>query len=69
VYVCVGKVRASESPTRDSPDLVIDVAELVWEPIPRLAVLVSDPRSSRLGCGPVETLLVPKPSVVTVLAV
>ena len=33
VCVCVGEVRASDSPTRDSPDLVIDVAELVWEPI------------------------------------
>ncbi|HEY5785488.1 MAG TPA: hypothetical protein VIT65_11990 [Microlunatus sp.] len=33
VCVCVGEVRASESSTRDSPDLVIDVAELVWEPI------------------------------------
>ena len=33
VCVCVGEVRASESPARDSPDLVIDVAELIWEPI------------------------------------
>ena len=32
VCVCVGEVRAVEGSTR-SPDLVIDVAELVWEPI------------------------------------
>ena len=31
--VCVGEVRASEDPDGASPDLVLDVAELVWEPI------------------------------------
>ena len=34
VCVCVGEVRAPDDPDRESPDLVIDVAELVWEPIP-----------------------------------
>ena len=33
VCVCVGEVRAPEDKTRESPDLVIDVAELIWEPI------------------------------------
>jgi hypothetical protein len=33
VCVCVGEVRANEAPGRHSPDLVIDVAELVWEPV------------------------------------
>lgn len=33
VCVCVGEVRASDDPGRESPDLVIDVAELIWEPI------------------------------------
>ena len=33
VCACVGEVRASRDPTGASPDLVIDVAELVWEPI------------------------------------
>ena len=33
VCVCVGEVRAPDDPERESPDLVIDVAELVWEPI------------------------------------
>jgi hypothetical protein len=33
VCACVGEVRASSDPTRAGPDLVIDVAELVWEPI------------------------------------
>jgi hypothetical protein len=33
VCVCVGEVRAPDDPTRDSPDLVVDVAELIWEPI------------------------------------
>ena len=33
VCVCVGEVRAPADPTRESPDLVMDVAELVWEPI------------------------------------
>jgi hypothetical protein len=33
VCVCVGEVRAPDNPDRDSSDLVIDVAELIWEPI------------------------------------
>lgn len=33
VCVCVGEVRATEDQQVKSPDLVIDVAELVWEPI------------------------------------
>ena len=33
VCVCVGEVRAPSEPDRESPDLVIDVAELIWEPI------------------------------------
>jgi hypothetical protein len=33
VCVCVGEVRAQEGQDRNSPDLVMDVAELVWEPI------------------------------------
>jgi hypothetical protein len=33
VCVCVGEVRSAEDPSRESPDLVIDVAELIWEPI------------------------------------
>jgi hypothetical protein len=33
VCVCVGEVRASSDPGQPGPDLVIDVAELVWEPI------------------------------------
>jgi hypothetical protein len=33
VCVCAGEVRVHDDPTRDSPDLVIDVAELIWEPI------------------------------------
>ena len=33
VCVCVGEVRASDDPSQQSPELVIDVAELVWEPI------------------------------------
>lgn len=32
VCVCVGEVRAAADPDRE-PDLVMDVAELVWEPI------------------------------------
>jgi hypothetical protein len=32
VCVCVGEVRAAD-PDAESPDLVVDVAELVWEPI------------------------------------
>ena len=31
--VCTGEVRASSDPSRPGPDLVIDVAELIWEPI------------------------------------
>jgi hypothetical protein len=30
---CEGEVRAPSDPDRRSPDLVIDVAELVWEPL------------------------------------
>lgn len=33
VCVCVGEVRAPEDPDQESPDLVMDVAELIWEPI------------------------------------
>jgi hypothetical protein len=33
VCVCVGEVRAPANPTQAGSDLVIDVAELVWEPI------------------------------------
>ena len=33
VCVCAGEVRAPDHPDRVSSDLVIDVAELVWEPI------------------------------------
>jgi hypothetical protein len=33
VCVCAGEVRASTDPGRIGPDLVLDVAELVWEPI------------------------------------
>jgi len=33
VCVCVGEVRASQDPAQVGPDLVVDVAELVWEPI------------------------------------
>ena len=33
VCVCVGEVRAPEDPDQQSPHLVIDVAELIWEPI------------------------------------
>jgi hypothetical protein len=29
----VGEVRASSEPARESPDLVLCVAELIWEPI------------------------------------
>ncbi len=34
VCVCAGEVRTPADPDQDSPDLVMDVAELVWEPIP-----------------------------------
>ena len=33
VCVCVGEVRAPVDPHRGSPELVVDVAELAWEPI------------------------------------
>jgi hypothetical protein len=33
VCVCVGEVRASSDPERQGPEVVIDVSELVWEPI------------------------------------
>ena len=33
VCVCVGEVRASAQPDGESPELVLDVAELIWEPI------------------------------------
>jgi len=33
VCVCVGEVRAPVDPSQESPDLVLDVAELIWEPI------------------------------------
>ena len=31
--VCVGEVRAPSDPGQTEPDLVVDVAELIWEPI------------------------------------
>ncbi|WP_426564106.1 hypothetical protein ACPPVT_22000 [Angustibacter sp. McL0619] len=34
VCACVGEVRAAVDPDGASPDLLIDVAELIWEPIP-----------------------------------
>jgi hypothetical protein len=33
VCVCVGEVRTPSDPGQAEPDLVIDVAELIWEPI------------------------------------
>ncbi len=33
ICVCVGEVRAQASPDERGPDLVLDVAELIWEPI------------------------------------
>ena len=33
VCVCVGEVRAPEEPGQQGPELVVDVAELIWEPI------------------------------------
>jgi hypothetical protein len=33
VCVCVGEVRAPSHPDQEEPDLVVDVAELIWEPI------------------------------------
>jgi hypothetical protein len=32
--VCVGEVRAPSDPGQLEPDLVIDVAELIWNPSP-----------------------------------
>ena len=34
VCVCVGEVRTPADPHAESPDIVLDIAELVWEPIP-----------------------------------
>jgi len=34
VCVCVGEVRTPADPDQPSSDLVMDVAELIWEPIP-----------------------------------
>ena len=36
VCVCVGEVRTPDDPAQPEPDLVLDVAELIWEPIPGL---------------------------------
>ena len=33
VCVCVGEVRMPTDPSQREPDLVLDVAELIWEPI------------------------------------
>jgi hypothetical protein len=33
VCVCAGEVRTPTDPGQAEPDLVIDVAELIWEPI------------------------------------
>ena len=33
VCVCVGEVRDAADPSQPEPDLVLDVAELIWEPI------------------------------------
>src|ERR1700712_578056 len=33
VCVCVGEVRMPTVPSQREPDLVLDVAELIWEPI------------------------------------
>jgi hypothetical protein len=32
VCVCTGEVRTPSDPAQPGPDLVIDVAELIWEP-------------------------------------
>ena len=34
VCVCAGEVRAPADPDQESPTLVLDVAGLIWEPIP-----------------------------------
>ena len=33
VCACVGEVRSRRDPVRSGPELVVDVAELIWEPI------------------------------------
>jgi hypothetical protein len=33
VCVCIGEVRTQTNPDQPEPDLVLDVAELIWEPI------------------------------------
>jgi hypothetical protein len=33
VCVCIGEVRTAADPRQSEPDLVVDVAELIWEPI------------------------------------
>jgi hypothetical protein len=33
VCTCVGEVRSRPDPTSSEPELVVDVAELIWEPI------------------------------------
>jgi hypothetical protein len=33
VCACTGEVRTPADPDQQEPDLVLDVAELVWEPI------------------------------------
>ena len=33
VCVCIGEVRTEADPDHPEPDLVLDVAELIWEPI------------------------------------
>lgn len=33
VCVCTGEVRASRDVDRESPDLVLDVSEFIWEPL------------------------------------
>ena len=33
VCVCIGEVRTQADPDQPEPDLVLDVAELIWEPI------------------------------------
>jgi Protein of unknown function (DUF3237) len=33
VCVCAGEVRTPADPSQGAPDLVVDVAELIWEPI------------------------------------
>jgi len=34
VCVCTGEVRDPADPGQTEPDLVLDVAELIWEPVP-----------------------------------